>query len=975
MAQGKKLIQKFDTAFRFVIEHNPALAPWADLLRDYWAAELPGKTGRTAGSKATALIQFSIGYLDGLGLSHLTPKQFFAVDQALPSLASHFGVDSAGAGITAKRPHDIVIDFLDWVLRERLAVVDTDGQRVVPPHLAMPFERVQKKVHDKQGDLDFLYVLKRDPTLEDWRALAAEWLKDQAHNVAGKRDALDLFLVGYLHGQNLERNFGRFLLRETPKPDFMAVRMAAKSKGADRIANHDTKHNNAVSEFLDWVLTTKLGDEGIWDVTRFHNPVPKLSAKGLVIATESDKNVLSIRYIKECRGLLAEGLHFRDWTWAHAALDGGSGGGDWFVVDPQRVDRNDPDCVWRQRETTQYERKEKGYPDIVTELWSPVRAVALYVKLELPLRLMQVRMLDSGEADTYRYELNPTGGGHFVLNHGAHATGNAKRPYMRGVFHRTQGATDAGLFINTNKTADIDKAESGKGYVIPWAHATVLYWLTKLRDWQAKYNPVSAPARWTDLTRSHFNATPPHPSVLAQRGTACFLFRNPRAKRPDLPIQDDAVDKLWRKLLERLEAICAERGEPMAFVVPDSRALHFPLHALRVSLISYLVLDLGLPLPIVSKLVAGHATIIMTLHYTKFGRAMMNEVMEAAERNVLEADQQNHRRFLQNATYEQIKTRFASISDDAFRAAVGTPGAGLIFDDKGICPVGGAMCDVGGERLSSEKAKPTYAPVPGYPRERNCTRCRFFLTGPCFLAGLAAHFNAVSERAHRASTQWHELEQRQNDLEEERQAAEQRNAPFLKALDIERIEQRCQEAEENFSKHMNDMLATNHLIRRSIEIRDSEQGSEGVKLVANGTLQDLSVGFIEAESEMHQLEVVCQNAEIYVNPEATPAILRRGQLLDRMLMFNRMPPVLMHMDEKTQLMMGNALMQLIKARTGSIAGSLPYAECQKRLSELGIRPRELEAEMTRIVGTAEVQQLIARAKAIGAGPDREKEQE
>jgi len=120
---------------------------------------------------------------------------------------------------------------------------------------------------------------------------------------------------------------------------------------------------------------------------------------------------------------------------------------------------------------------------------------------------------------------------------------------------------------------------------------------------------------------------------------------------------------------------------------------------------------------------------------------------------------------------------------------------------------------------------------------------------------------------------------------------------------------------------------------------------------------------------------VCQNAEIYVNPEATPAILRRAQLLDRMLMFNRMPPLLMHMDETTQLKMGNALMQLIKARTGSIKGSLPYAECQKKLSELGIRPREMEAEMTRIAGTAEVQQLIARAKAIGAGPDREKEQE
>jgi hypothetical protein len=78
-------------------------------------------------------------------------------------------------------------------------------------------------------------------------------------------------------------------------------------------------------------------------------------------------------------------------------------------------------------------------------------------------------MLDSGEADTYRYERDAAGDGRFVENTGPHAMGSAKRPYMRGVFHRAQGATDAGLFINTNKTADINKAENDKGYVIPWA--------------------------------------------------------------------------------------------------------------------------------------------------------------------------------------------------------------------------------------------------------------------------------------------------------------------------------------------------------------------------------------------------------------------------------------------------------------------------------------------------------------------------
>jgi hypothetical protein len=46
----------------------------------------------------------------------------------------------------------------------------------------------------------------------------------------------------------------------------------------------------------------------------------------------------------------------RDWIWAQQAMEGGNNGGDWFVVDPQVVNPDDPDCVWRERDTTEYER-------------------------------------------------------------------------------------------------------------------------------------------------------------------------------------------------------------------------------------------------------------------------------------------------------------------------------------------------------------------------------------------------------------------------------------------------------------------------------------------------------------------------------------------------------------------------------------------------------------------------------------------
>ena len=69
---------------------------------------------------------------------------------------------------------------------------------------------------------------------------------------------------------------------------------------------------------------------------------------------------------------------------------------DWFPVTEAQIDKDDPDCVWRVR--------YKKCGEKILEMWSPVRWMALFVKLILPLRTFQVRMLDSGEADTWRYE-------------------------------------------------------------------------------------------------------------------------------------------------------------------------------------------------------------------------------------------------------------------------------------------------------------------------------------------------------------------------------------------------------------------------------------------------------------------------------------------------------------------------------------------------------------------------------------------
>ncbi len=964
--------QKFDPEFRFLLDLDPALEGWRAWAAEYWAAwrgPTPIKDSRVKFS----LNAFLVTYLYEQGLHTLSPEAFFARAGGLPAPDLALGLASLTDG-SAKKKHDQVSDFLDWILREKLVVFDADGHRVVPPHLANPFPRKRNKKIGKTSDLSFAHVLLMDPKLEDWRSLAAEWLKDQKTGVDARRYALDRFLTHYIYGQNLERNYGRFLLRDTAKPDLTQVYVNAKRSDTQTIQSGDVNLINHTADFLDWVLANKLGDPetGVWDTSRFHNPVRRLDKKGMANNTESNKPSLSIRYIRELRGMLAEGPHFRDWTWAHKAIGEGAAGGDWFDVDPSIIDPNDPDCVVRQRTPTVSEVRAKQYaPDAkIWEMWSPVRAVAIYLKLELPLRTFQVRMLDSGEADTWRYVHAPEGGA-FVLNHNEKlATGSPKKPYQRGVFYRSSDAKETYLYINSNKTADINKAGNAKGYVIPWANDEVLYWLEKLRNWQERYNPIAAPMPWTELERKHFGRTPPHPEDLAQRGSACFLFRDPTDADGDKPITDGPLLALWYKLLATLQQRCAERGEtlndgtPLVFVDPDSQTMtRYPLHALRVSLISYFILDVKLPIAVVSKMIAGHATIIMTLYYTKFGHAYMREVMDEAARKEFEADQANHRRFIQDATHEQLTRRFAYVSEDAVRTALQSrSAAAFVFDDKGICPNGATLCDVGGEAIRDNRAEQIYAPVSGFPQERNCVMCRFFLTGPAYLDGLMAVSNAAAEKFWRTSKRYNGFLSKVTQLEDARRDCERKDAPFLRSRELDELTKHAETVALTLSKHRNEMAAAYHLVARSIEIANASQ-KEGIRLVANGSLSDLKVSFIETTSEFHQLEVVCENAVIHPNSDADFATLRRAQLIDAMLSFNGMEPVLMHLTPEQQLLAGNAVMRLIQARTGSIANSLPFAECRQKLREIGLLRDDVLNEVAQIAAGTPAKALIDHAKA------------
>lgn len=440
----------------------------------------------------------------------------------------------------------------------------------------------------RKTDIALGWVERAYPQLGSWRVLAIEWLKGEVRGIDDKLKALAVFFERYLIQQGLPVEPATVLARDTLMPDFFRTACPDSVKGI--------KYNNHICTFIDFVLMQQFSETSAGGQTSvspaFHNPVLCMSRRSLPERDESVYSPLPYGYLEELRQLLVAGPHFRDWHWAASALvaDIGSCGfvaPDWFDVSEEQIDRGDLDCVWRKRPM-------KNGTHL--EMWSPVRWVALAVKLILPLRTYQVRMLDSGEADTWRYER-----GGWVLNSHRLAQGNLRRPLQQGVFRRCDPLIDgeaisAVLYINTNKTADIAKSVSEKG----WRRAAsgCLLLVGKTAQLAGEVQPRFAAHRVVGVGRAAHQCEERYP--IGGYPDMCFLFRMPEAPESErhLPLKEMTLFRSWSGLLEALESRLAARGEthrngtPVRLCAPpvaqgrSAQNTLFPLHSLRVSLIT-----------------------------------------------------------------------------------------------------------------------------------------------------------------------------------------------------------------------------------------------------------------------------------------------------------------------------------------------------------------------------------------------------
>lgn len=811
----------------------------------------------------------------------------------------------------------------------------------------------------RQTDATLGWVEREYPQLETWRTLAVDWLKGETRGLTPRFSAVVAFFERYIVQHGLPLDPAVFLARNTVLPDFYRTACPDSLQGI--------KYNNSIHAFLHFVLLRNFSEAGDDDLPvvspAFRNPVPRMSKSGLPKRDESVHSPLPYGYIDELRQMLAAGPHFCDWLWTQSGKgvelgQGGRGAPDWFEVTEDQVDRNDPDCVWRIRKVSPNYRGGQ-----VLEMWSPVRWVALLVKLILPLRTFQVRMLDSGEADTWRYSA-----GEWTLNPNRLAQGSERRPLQQGVFRRSNPLSDGEesstvLYINTNKTADIAKPGPEKGYLLPWSlggpvHQDVFYWLEKLRNWQEKYNPVSRRTSWSELDGRHINAK--SDIQLAGYPDACFLFRLPEVKDGErhLPVRGRGLENCWFALLEVLELRLADRGEthrngtPIRFLPPPEEQNNglttlFPLHSLRVSLITALAMEGQVPFPILQKLV-GHSRLLMTLYYTKPGATHIRDVLHGAAERLEERKESSIQNFLLDTTHDELLQKAICNSVPSLAAAIPQhPAArnpvGWMPMHHGLCLVGGNTseredngvvggCYNGGPNLASSSA-PKYGPVPG--GSRNCVRCRWFVTEPHHLPALAAHFNTLAYHFDEARNACLAREQELQGLKKQKADAEDAGHPFACQGAYRQAERVWESAMKRFSDLAEDLVACWRLIERCKAALDTTQG-DGTQLVMVGEVADVRVAFEETESELLQLSGVCESVGVYPDLEPGKAVFRRSQLIDGVLYRDDLPPVFMLLSEQEQLLAGNAFMRRLAQQINPANPVLGQREVI-RLMDAGVR--------------------------------------
>lgn len=767
---------------------------------------------------------------------------------------------------------------------------------------------------------DFLGTNNPRVLLANYPLISADinrWVKSRV-GIPTKKSAIKAFISGFYQVQGLVDDSKHLLMRSNP------FNLEAYQQFLEAQAESLRKpFHSAIKAFYSWVLdeycTDTDADERIV-LPEYRNPFDMVMASFVdslytYRPNQSTKPPLGYEYILRGRNYLVPNGEqvlqsrpaFRGLPHLPQFFDGRN---DWIYIEKEAIDHNDPNCIWRK--VGKAYRSVEGRSQLADtyQIWSPVRFVALYTLLRYPLRGQQILWEDSGESDHEIAVLHPDGV-RWEKNTGPLAGKGSKKRRLQAAVQRGDGDAPK-LYVTTNKTG---RGEGG--YEVEWIPDDLVYWFLVLRDWQIKYNPLKEPTHWSDISlRVETNE-----KILKARGTQCFLFRTDSSGQPVFSTTafTHTLPALLYKIQRPGENLASEnpqrnKGAPR-YISP------YTPHSLRVSLITAFVADGDAPIHVISKLV-GHASLVMTIYYAKLNNLQMRRAMGETEKRAAQIATERHVVAVRNHGLQTLRRQLIVTDGNRLLLESDVSSSSCVVFDFGICPMSAASCNIGGERFVERQVLQLYKPVEaGYLGQKNCVRCRFFVTGVPFLGGLVALANELALEIHTESARFQNYADEVDRLERAFYDACQTNQPDTEQTTRKQAIANQQQSASKLDGLLADYVAVNHYVQSCLKIINESENcgadKDGVRLIAASDLTEVGAVFEESESNYHLLAEICQNATIYRSSNPSRAVPLISQAIDRMVENNGLAPAMFRLNDEQKLVVANELNKLLLQRLGS----------------------------------------------------------
>ena len=491
--------------------------------------------------------------------------------------------------------------------------------------------------------------------------------------------------------------------------------------------------------------------------------------------------------------------------------------------------------------------------------------------LEIPLRVVQWRRLDSGEGDSVRFnadtwsweENNGDLAGFWAKTEGRSPVGFPTRGYA--IKMSDDAGTITGLWINTNKT--------GSAYPLPWEHRAVHKWLWNLRMWQEANNPISAP-----LDPEEYLDNPRKVPESTKRGMPSIfpLFRLPSGKIPTASMMQHA----WAGLMAELERRWNEQNPDQQMKIVERQfktkqpyASCFKMHGMRVFGVSRLDQG-GASLHIISKHVVGHSTIKQTEYYVHRRPSEINQIIHTANAKSDAANQLVDD--FTKLSYEQLLEKTVTMHAPELEEAHATVAPAEVLNvGLGLCPWGGERCHDGGplrrqDEGSHGPSKSKYDPVPG--GRRNCIACRHFVTGPPWVELLEGLGDRLLFKRRQLEARELEIDSERSELQEQMDAGLIASTAYKDRA--QSLQFRIQQVRDNMEVNDASLFKLEVLLDGSLRLEREGKGNQLVAASRESLLEYLKV------SEFEQVAMITLRGYIWpvLGDEAAEA--RLNQYLD-----------------------------------------------------------------------------------------------